>query len=136
MGALLILAVTFGLMWVLFILPQQRRVKAHQALVATIGVGDEVMTTAGLFGTIVTLDADSVELEIARGVVVRFARAAIARRVDQTLDASDGDTSDGDTVADETAVGADPSGDGAVAGAIRPRRGVMRRRSPVEPPQE
>ena len=57
MEPLLILAVTFVLMWVLFILPQQRRVRAHQALVATLEAGDEVVTAAGIYGSIVDLDA-------------------------------------------------------------------------------
>ena len=81
MPALILLAVTFLLMWVLFIVPQQRRLKAHQALVARLEVGDEVMTTSGLFGTITELDDDVVHLELAPGTVVRLARAAVARRI-------------------------------------------------------
>ena len=81
MPALILLAVTFLLMWVLFIFPQQRRLKAHQALVARLEVGDEVMTTSGLFGTISELDDDVVHLELAPGTVVRLARGAVARRI-------------------------------------------------------
>ena len=44
MGPFLLLAGTFLLMWVLFILPQQRRLRAHQAVVRSLQVGDEVMT--------------------------------------------------------------------------------------------
>jgi preprotein translocase subunit YajC len=83
MGPFLLLAGTFLLMWVLFILPQQRRLRAHQAVVRSLQVGDEVMTTAGLYGTIVDLDeeADVVHLEIAEATVVRLARGAIAQRL-------------------------------------------------------
>jgi preprotein translocase subunit YajC len=81
MGALILLAVTFVLMWVLFILPQQRRIKAHQAIVARLEVGDEVMATSGLYGTITELDDELVHLEVAPGVVVRLARAAVACRL-------------------------------------------------------
>lgn len=81
MGPLILLAVTFLLMWVLFILPQQRRLKAHQAVVATLEVGDEVMATSGLYGTIARLDDDVVHLEVAPGTVVRLARGAVARKV-------------------------------------------------------
>ena len=81
MAPLLILAVTFLLMWVLFIFPQQRRLKAHRALVARLEVGDEVMATSGLFGTIADLDDEVVHLEVADGVVLRLARGAIATRV-------------------------------------------------------
>ena len=78
---LAILVITFALMWLLFILPQQRRVRAHQALVAQLVVGDEVMTTSGFYGTIVELDDTDARLELAPGTVVRVARGAIARRL-------------------------------------------------------
>ena len=81
MAPLVLLAVTFLLMWVLFILPQQRRVKAHQALVARLAVGDEVMTTSGFYGTIVAVDDADVRIELAPGTVVKVARGAVARRL-------------------------------------------------------
>lgn len=82
MGSILILVVTFSLMWVLFILPQQRRVKRHRELVASLAVGDEVVTTAGMRGRITNLDDELAHIEIAEGVVVRFARGAVASKVD------------------------------------------------------
>lgn len=87
---LALLAVTFALLWVLFILPQQRRVRAHQVVVAGLGVGDEVMTSAGLFGTITALDDEDVRIEVAPGVVVRFARGAVARSLTAERAAEDG----------------------------------------------
>ena len=83
MGPIIVLAVTFLLMWVLFILPQQRRVRAHQALLTRLQVGDEVMTTSGLYGTVTALDDDVASLEIAPGTTVRLARGAIARRLSE-----------------------------------------------------
>jgi preprotein translocase subunit YajC len=89
MGALILLAVTFLLMWVLFILPQQRRLKAHQALVARLEVGDEVMATSGFYGTVTELDDEVVHLELAPGTVVRIARGAVARRLGEEAAAAD-----------------------------------------------
>jgi preprotein translocase YajC subunit len=63
MTPLIILAVTFVLLWVLFILPQQRRVRAHQALVASVEPGDEVVLSAGIHGRIVDLGAEDMTLE-------------------------------------------------------------------------
>lgn len=82
MGGLIVLAITFGLMWVLFILPQQRRVKAQQALVASLEVGQEVMTSSGIFGTITAIDDDVVRVQVAPALELRMARGAIAKRVD------------------------------------------------------
>jgi preprotein translocase subunit YajC len=81
MEALIVIAVTFGLVWVLFILPQQRRIKEHKEIVSTLRVGDEVMTTAGLYGTVAALDDDIVTLEVAPGTNLRFARGAVGHRV-------------------------------------------------------
>ena len=82
MGALLVLAVTFVLLWVIFILPQQRRVRGHQALVASLEVGDEVVLTAGIYGRIVDIGPEDLTIEVAPGVVLRVARQAVLRRVE------------------------------------------------------
>ena len=78
---LLVLLIFFVVMYMLMIRPQQRRAREHQALVASVEIGDEVMTTAGIFGTITALEDNAVAMEIAPGVVVRVARAAIGQRV-------------------------------------------------------
>jgi len=69
---------------------QQRRVAELQAEVA---VGDEVIISAGIFGTIVELDEDQVRLEIAPGTVVTVARQVVVRRAPEAT-APDGATDD------------------------------------------
>jgi preprotein translocase subunit YajC len=83
MGGIIFLGVMLLLLWVVIVLPQQRRVRAHRALVAQIEIGDEVMTTSGMFGTIVDVqpEDDLVLVEVAPGLQLRFVRGAIARRV-------------------------------------------------------
>jgi preprotein translocase subunit YajC len=49
--------------------------------VASLEVGNEVMTTSGIFGTITELDDTIAKLEIAPGVTIRIARGAISQRV-------------------------------------------------------
>jgi preprotein translocase subunit YajC len=82
MEPLIVLAVTFVLLWVLFILPQQRRVRAHHALVASLEPGDQVVLSAGIFGRVVELGPEEMTLEVAPGVVLRVARQAVLRRVE------------------------------------------------------
>lgn len=116
---LIVLALFFVLMWVLFVLPQQRRMKAQQAYLSSLEVGDEVITTAGVFGTILDLDPATVRLEVAEGVVLTVARAAIGRPqadllgADDVVDLDDDTADDLDTVAaddaDDTVDAADPS---------------------------
>lgn len=81
MGPLLALLITFGLMWVLLILPQQRRMKAHQAVVASLQVGDEVLTAGGVYGTITSVDDETLAVEVAPGVVLRVLRSAVSSRI-------------------------------------------------------
>jgi len=66
---------------VLLVLPMRQRNRAMQAtrqLQATLGVGTEIMTTSGLYGTVAAIGEDTVDLEISPGVTVRWAKAAIA----------------------------------------------------------
>ena len=68
-------------MWVLLILPQQRRMKQHQAVVASLRAGDEVVTAGGVYGTITSVDEDTLAVEVAPGVVLRVLRSAVSQRV-------------------------------------------------------
>jgi preprotein translocase subunit YajC len=126
MGGLIILVVMFGALWVLFILPQQRRMKAHQAIVAQVEVGDDVMTSAGIYGRVTDIRNDILHLEIAPGVVVRVARGAVADRT--PADPTEGPAAPEAAEAAEPADDVRPASSGAV---VQPRRGVLRRREPA-----
>jgi preprotein translocase subunit YajC len=86
MEPLIVVALTFALLWVLFIRPQQRRVRGHQALVASLAPGDSVVLTAGIYGRIVDLGPEDMTIEVAPGVELRVARQAVLRRVDDLAD--------------------------------------------------
>ncbi len=68
-------------MWVLLILPQQRRMRQHQAVIASLRVGDEIVTAGGVYGTITSVDDDTLGVEVAPGVVLRVLRNAVSQRV-------------------------------------------------------
>jgi len=100
------------LLWVLLIRPQQRRMRQAQSMVATLDVGDEIITSGGIYGTITEVDDTSLWLEIAPDVVVRVLRAAAAQRVPTDLDDSLDDDDDDDEVdADEVDAGDDDGSD-------------------------
>jgi preprotein translocase subunit YajC len=78
----------------LLIRPQRNRQRAQQVLVASLEVGDDVMTTGGIFGTIVEIDDDegTVIVEIAPGTRIRMLRQGISQRlVEDTFEDDDGD---------------------------------------------
>jgi len=66
----------------LLIRPQRSRQRAQQAVLASLEVGDEVMTSGGIFGTIVEIDEDEgvLTVEIAPGTRIRMVRAGISQR--------------------------------------------------------
>lgn len=61
---------------------QRRAVQQQQALQSSLAVGDRVMTTSGLYGTIVATDDNSIDLEIAPGVETTWLRAAVREKVE------------------------------------------------------
>jgi preprotein translocase subunit YajC len=62
----------------LMILPAQRRQKKVNEMLAALKTGDKVITNGGIYGTIVGLEGDTVQLRIAEQVKMKIARNAIA----------------------------------------------------------
>ncbi|TDB38904.1 MAG: preprotein translocase subunit YajC [Actinobacteria bacterium] len=81
-GSLISFVVLIAAFYLLIIRPQMKRQKDQAALMASLALGDRVVTIGGIFGTIRTLDDDEVRLEIASDVVITVARSAIARKFD------------------------------------------------------
>jgi preprotein translocase subunit YajC len=79
--ALLLPVALLGLFYVFLILPKQRELKRHNALVASLEVGDEVMTGSGFYGTLTEVDGDTVLVRLAPGLEVKLARRAVAAKV-------------------------------------------------------
>lgn len=80
---LILIILLFVVAWIVLIMPKQRELKRHQALLAQLSVGDEVMTGSGIYGTIVQLEQDIALLQVAPGIELKVARRAIAARVEQ-----------------------------------------------------
>lgn len=66
----------------LLIRPQKNRQRQQAAMVAALAPGAQVMTTAGMMGTIAAVAHDEISLEISPGVFVRMVPAAVARVVE------------------------------------------------------
>jgi preprotein translocase subunit YajC len=68
----------FVIFYLLMIRPQQRRVKEHQASIAAIKKGDEVITGGGIRGRVIKVSDDEAEVEIAAGVKIRVVKSTIS----------------------------------------------------------
>ncbi len=77
-----------ALMWLLLIRPQQARVRKQRELVASIQVGDEVLTLGGIIGTVRVLGDEELRLEVSPGVELRLLRGAVSRRLEPDADAA------------------------------------------------
>ena len=67
--------------YVLLIRPQQKKIKEHQKLVDNLKVGDKICTIGGLFGIVKNIDANLVDIEISKDVVVKILRNTIGEVV-------------------------------------------------------
>jgi preprotein translocase subunit YajC len=94
---LLLILVAF---YFLLIRPNNRRRREQMELQSRIAPGDEVRTTSGLYGVVVATDDESVTIEAAPGVELRFIRGAIANVVakpveeDEVVDEDETDEAD------------------------------------------
>jgi preprotein translocase subunit YajC len=76
LAPILILIVIF---WLLIFRPQQKRMKAHQAMLAAVRRGDTIVTTGGLVGKVTkATEGDDLEVEIASGVKVKIVTSMIS----------------------------------------------------------
>jgi preprotein translocase subunit YajC len=76
------LILMFGVFYFLLIRPQQKKQRQHQEMLRSLKVGDRVVTTGGLHGTIVAGGDQIIKLEIADKVRVEVGRTYIAGKVE------------------------------------------------------
>ncbi|MGO9621439.1 MAG: preprotein translocase subunit YajC [Desulfobaccales bacterium] len=67
-----------AIFYFLLIRPQQQKAKEHKALLANLKKGDRVITNGGIIGTIVNIDDQIVNLEVADKVRIEMGRPYIA----------------------------------------------------------
>ena len=90
LAALLPLVAILGLFWFMVIRPAKRRQQEVASLQSSIQVGQRVMMSSGVYGTVRSITDDRARLEIAPGTEIEIARAAIAK-VDSPADDESGD---------------------------------------------
>jgi len=85
LGQFLPLILIFGIMYMLLIRPQQKKMKEHKAMIDALRRGDQVVTQGGLIGKVSKVKDDGeIEVEIADGVKVRVVQGTIAQVLNKT----------------------------------------------------
>jgi preprotein translocase subunit YajC len=82
MQPILMMLVMFAIFYFILIRPQVRKQKEHQAMLAKLGTGDEVITRGGLIGKITGVSGDDqlLTIELQEKVRVRVPRAYVEGR--------------------------------------------------------
>ncbi len=75
---LLMMGAFVAVFYFLLIRPQQKKAREHQALVAKLAAGDEVVTNGGMLGRVTEVGETFVTLEVADGVRIKVQRFQIA----------------------------------------------------------
>jgi preprotein translocase subunit YajC len=75
---IIVIVVLFLLMWVLLVRPQRKRSQQQVLMQDALRKGDEIITAGGLHGTVVSIEEDVLEIEIAENTLVRLDRRAVA----------------------------------------------------------
>jgi preprotein translocase subunit YajC len=73
-------------MYALVMRPQQRRVRAHAQLMSQVEVGDEIITAGGVFGRVIRIDDETMQVEIAPGVEITTLRRMVMDRLSEPTD--------------------------------------------------
>jgi preprotein translocase subunit YajC len=104
------LVILVAAFYFLIVRPQRRNAMVRRQLLNAVEVGDEIVTSGGVYGTVLAIEDETLDVEIAQGVVVKVARGAVAAR---TTAGTDDDADDADDAAD-AADAADGEWDGDV----------------------
>lgn len=76
---LLLIALVF---WFLIVRPQRRRQQALVATQSSLDVGSEVMLGSGIYGTVASLEDETIHVEVSPGTVMKVARQAVVKIFD------------------------------------------------------
>lgn len=107
----LYLALLAAAFFMLIVRPQRRQMAARRQLIATLEVGDEIITAGGIYGTILSISDTTLLVEVAPGVTLTVAREAVSGRPVAPVEEPTGEVdlrSDGDA-ADSTTGEREPS---------------------------
>jgi len=75
--ALLPFVAVFAIFYLLIILPQRKKQKKHQETVNNLRAGDRIITTGGIFGTVMGVQPDRIELKISANVKIDITKSAV-----------------------------------------------------------
>lgn len=84
--------ILFAIFYFLLIRPQQKKAKEHKAMISNLNKGTRIVTSGGIYGTIVSIDDTTIGLEIAEKVKIKISRGNVAASISDNDSAQKSDT--------------------------------------------
>jgi preprotein translocase subunit YajC len=79
--------ILFVIFYFLLIRPQQKKAKEHKSMISNLKKGVRIITSGGIYGTIISIDDTTIGLEIAEKIKIKITRGNVAAVVsDKTTD--------------------------------------------------
>lgn len=136
MEILLLMVVFIGLMYVLMVLPQKRKMDAQRKMLSALEPGARVMLNTGMFGTIRASGNQQMVVELAPGVEVTVLKQAVVRTVtaqEEEFEYADGDQAiePGDSFSADDFAALDAPGTDTQAGYQQPAEPPLTQDRPI-----
>jgi len=81
LSMVMLMAVIFAIFYFIVLMPARKQQKKKDAMIATLKKGDRVVTTGGIYGTVASVEDQTLLLKVAENVKIRVARSSIAGTV-------------------------------------------------------
>ena len=76
--------ILFVIFYFLLIRPQQKKAKEHREMISNLKKGVRIITSGGIYGTIISIDDSTIGLEIAEKIKIKITRGNVAAVVSDT----------------------------------------------------
>lgn len=77
-AALIPFVLVFAIFYLLIVMPQRKKQKRHMAMVEQLKPGDRIVTSGGIFGTVMGVQQDRIELKVSSNVKIEITKSAVA----------------------------------------------------------
>lgn len=80
-GFLVQLILVFAIFYFLLIRPQQKKMKEHEEMLASIKPQDEIITGGGIYGRVIKAEAEVLVVEVSKGVEMKISRSSVREKI-------------------------------------------------------
>ncbi len=83
-----LILVIFGVFYLIVVRPMRKKQQETENMLSQLKNGDRVLTSGGIYGTVVGVNEDRVQLRVADSVKIQVAKSAVAQRLEESSKSS------------------------------------------------